>query len=98
MLCLAALRQVILHPGGIPIPAILPVSKVQEVFDNKGNPLDQPFPRRAKRLLLMSYCGLPRLPQRQRKKCEDIKHVHNLPPGPLSGDSPAQYREMHLVL
>lgn len=46
MLCLTALRQVILHLGGIPIPAILPVPRVQESFDNKGNPLDQAFPRR----------------------------------------------------
>ena len=47
MLCLTALRQVILHLGGIPIPAILPVSKVQESFDHQGNPLDQAFTRRA---------------------------------------------------
>jgi len=48
ILCLAALRQVILHLGGIPIPAALPISKVQEVFDDEGNPRDQRFRQRAK--------------------------------------------------
>lgn len=47
MLCLTALRQVIFHLGGVPIPAILPVSKVQESFDDQGNPLDPTFPQRA---------------------------------------------------
>lgn len=48
VLCLTALRQVILHLGGIPIPAILPVCKVQESFDDRGNPVDPAFPQRAK--------------------------------------------------
>ena len=48
MLCLAALRQVILHLGGVPIPAILPVPKVQEAFDEQGSPRDQRFLKRAK--------------------------------------------------
>lgn len=48
LLCLTALRQVILHLGGIPIPAILPVSKVQESFDEQGKPVDQTFPQRTK--------------------------------------------------
>src|SRR5256885_14848488 len=47
-LCLASLRQVILHLGGIPIPAALPVPKVQEAFDDEGNPRDQRFRQRAK--------------------------------------------------
>ena len=51
MLCLTALRQVILHLGGIPIPAILPVSNVQDAFDEQGNPRDLQFPRRAKQYL-----------------------------------------------
>jgi NAD(P)H-dependent FMN reductase len=51
MLCLTALRQVILHLGGIPIPAILPVSKVQDAFDEQGNPRDPQFQRRAKQYL-----------------------------------------------
>jgi NAD(P)H-dependent FMN reductase len=51
MLCLTALRQVILHLGGIPIPAILPVSKVQDAFDDEGNPRDPQFPKRAKQYL-----------------------------------------------
>ena len=48
ILCLAGLRQVILHLGGIPIPAALPVPKVQEAFDDEGNPRDQRFRQRAK--------------------------------------------------
>ncbi len=51
MLCLTALRQVILHLGGIPIPAILPVCKVQEAFDEQGNARDLYFQRRAKEYL-----------------------------------------------
>jgi NAD(P)H-dependent FMN reductase len=47
ILCLAALRQVVLHLGGVPIPAILPVPKVQEVFDEQGTPRDQRFRDRA---------------------------------------------------
>src|SRR5262249_42966182 len=43
ILCLAALRQVVLHLGGVPIPAILPIPKVQEVFDEQGTPRDQRF-------------------------------------------------------
>lgn len=46
MLCLAALRQVVLHLGGVPIPAILPVPKVQEAFDEQGNLLDKSFQQR----------------------------------------------------
>jgi NAD(P)H-dependent FMN reductase len=48
MLCLASLRQVILHLGGIPIPAILPVANVQDLFDKSGNPRDSAFVQRAK--------------------------------------------------
>jgi NAD(P)H-dependent FMN reductase len=51
MLCLIALRQVILHLGGIPIPAILPVCQVQDAFDERGNPCDLQFQRRAKQYL-----------------------------------------------
>ena len=48
MLCLASLRQVILHLGGIPIPAILPVANVQNLFDKDGNPCDSGFLQRGK--------------------------------------------------
>lgn len=48
LLCLSGLRQVILHLGGVPIPATLPVPTVQEVFDSEGNPLNQQFRKRAK--------------------------------------------------
>ncbi len=47
VLCLAALRQVILHLGGIPIPASLPVAKVQDLFNSEGAPQDLSFLRRA---------------------------------------------------
>jgi NAD(P)H-dependent FMN reductase len=48
ILCLAALRQVILHLGGVPIPAVLPVPQVQNAFDSEGNPLDPKWNQRAK--------------------------------------------------
>jgi NAD(P)H-dependent FMN reductase len=47
ILCLNALRQVILQMGGVPIPASLLVSKVQEAFDSEGNPTDPAFHQRA---------------------------------------------------
>jgi NAD(P)H-dependent FMN reductase len=47
VLCLAALRQVILHLGGLPIPATLPVPKVQEVFRSEASPQDPVFLQRA---------------------------------------------------
>lgn len=51
MLCLTALRQVILHLGGVPIPAFLPVSKVQDAFDERGNLRDLQFRKRARQYL-----------------------------------------------
>jgi NAD(P)H-dependent FMN reductase len=48
MLCLASLRQVILHLGGVPIPAILPVPNVQDLFGADGNPHDSVFLHRTK--------------------------------------------------
>jgi len=47
MLCLCSLREVILHLGGVPIPAILPVSHVQELFLADGTITDPVFPQRA---------------------------------------------------
>lgn len=46
MLCLVALRQVVLHLGGVPIPATLPVAKVQEAFRSAG-PQDPDFLKQA---------------------------------------------------
>lgn len=46
-MCLASLRQVVLHLGGIPIPATLPVFQVRDSFDSGGNPLDPRFRKRA---------------------------------------------------
>src|SRR2546421_2262766 len=48
ILCLTSLRQVILHLGGVPIPAALPIARVQDAFDKDGHPLDQKFDQRAK--------------------------------------------------
>jgi NAD(P)H-dependent FMN reductase len=47
ILCLNALRQVVLQMGGVPIPASLMVSKVQEAFDSEGNPADPAFHHKA---------------------------------------------------
>ena len=43
ILCLNGLRQVVLHLGGVPIPASLMVARVQEAFDGAGNPVDPKF-------------------------------------------------------
>lgn len=45
--CLAQLRLVILGMGAFPIPAALPVSRVQEAFDDDGNPQDAAYEQRA---------------------------------------------------
>jgi NAD(P)H-dependent FMN reductase len=45
--CLAQLRLVALGMGAIPIPASLPVSRVQDSFDDEGNPLDASYEKRA---------------------------------------------------
>lgn len=47
LLCLAALRQVILHLGGIPIPAALPIAHVQDALDAGGYPRDRKLQHRA---------------------------------------------------
>jgi len=48
IMCLFSLRQVILHLGGVPIPAAFHVFRVQESFDAEGNPLDAHLQKRAK--------------------------------------------------
>jgi NAD(P)H-dependent FMN reductase len=48
ILCLVALRQVVLHLGGVPIPAALLVSRVKESFASNGRPSDPAFAKRAK--------------------------------------------------
>ena len=45
--CLAQLRLVTLGMGAFPIPAALPVSRVQESFDEEGNPKDESYEKRA---------------------------------------------------
>jgi hypothetical protein len=37
------LRQLLLHLGGVPIPATLPVTNVRDAFDADGNPADPAF-------------------------------------------------------
>jgi NAD(P)H-dependent FMN reductase len=41
--CLMQLRLTILALGGLPIPDALPVSKVQELFDEQGAPREAPW-------------------------------------------------------
>ena len=48
ILCLAALRQVVLALGGIPIPASLLIARVQESFDSQGKPSAPGMAKRAK--------------------------------------------------
>src|SRR5436309_1744669 len=45
--CLAQLRLVTLGMGAFPIPAALPVSRVQDSFDEEGNPKDDAYEKRA---------------------------------------------------
>ena len=47
ILCLVALRQMVIHLGGVPIPASLLVSRVQTAFDSDGRPSDPKFAKRA---------------------------------------------------
>lgn len=46
--CLAQLRLVTLGMGAFPIPVSLPVSRVQDSFDEDGNPKDSSYEKRAK--------------------------------------------------
>jgi NAD(P)H-dependent FMN reductase len=48
ILCLSALRQVVLFLGGVPIPASLLVARVQEWFDSQGKPSDPGMAKRVK--------------------------------------------------
>jgi len=48
ILCLVALRQVVIHLGGVPIPASLLVSRVREALDSGGRPANPVFAKRAK--------------------------------------------------
>src|ERR1700742_3881542 len=47
ILCLNALRQVVLSLGGVPIPAGLMVARVKEAFDSAGNPTNPAFNKQA---------------------------------------------------
>src|SRR5215469_17952142 len=47
ILCLTSLRQVILHLGGVPIPARLLVPRAQETLSLEGKPTSAAFQQRA---------------------------------------------------
>ena len=49
--CLAQLRQVAFGLGALPIPASLPVSRIQEAFDDDGHPQDPGYEKRAQGFL-----------------------------------------------
>jgi NAD(P)H-dependent FMN reductase len=49
--CLAQLRLVTLGLGAFPIPAGLPVSRVEDTFDEAGNPRDPAYEKRAESFL-----------------------------------------------
>ena len=49
--CLAQMRLVLLAMGSVPVPASLPVSRVQDAFDDSGEPRDDDFNARADRFL-----------------------------------------------
>lgn len=51
ILCLNALRQVILSMGGVPVPASLMISNVQGAFDLDGYPADPALDDRARAYL-----------------------------------------------
>lgn len=51
ILCLSSLRQIILHMGGVPIPASLMVPNVQQAFDAEGSPTDPKLNQQAKAFL-----------------------------------------------
>lgn len=51
ILCLNALRQVILSMGGVPVPSSLMISNVQDSFDSDGNPADPALHDRARAYL-----------------------------------------------
>jgi NAD(P)H-dependent FMN reductase len=48
ILCLVALRQMVIHLGGVPIPAYLLVTRVQEAFDSEGRSCNPKLDTRAK--------------------------------------------------
>jgi NAD(P)H-dependent FMN reductase len=48
ILCLTALRQMILHLGGVPIPAALLVAQVKDAMGPDGQPASAAFQQRAK--------------------------------------------------
>lgn len=51
ILCLNALRQVLLSMASVPIPASLMISNVREAFDSDGNPADPALHERARAYL-----------------------------------------------
>jgi NAD(P)H-dependent FMN reductase len=72
ILCLASLRQVILHLGGVPIPATLPIPMVQDAFDEEGNPRDSKWNQRAKKFVEELLWFTEALAEQRRK---DVDHL-----------------------
>jgi NAD(P)H-dependent FMN reductase len=44
--CLAMLRHIFLHMGAVPVPARLPIQRVQASFGEDGTPVDQAYHKR----------------------------------------------------
>ncbi len=44
--CLAQLRHIFLHMGAFPVPARLPIQRVQDTFAEDGTPIDQAYFKR----------------------------------------------------
>lgn len=44
--CLAQLRHIFLHMGAVPVPARLPIQRVQASFSENGTPLDEAYHKR----------------------------------------------------
>jgi len=49
--CLAQLRQVAIGMGALPIPVSMPVPRVQDAFDDDGNPKDAAYEKRAQNFI-----------------------------------------------
>jgi NAD(P)H-dependent FMN reductase len=66
MNCLMQLRLTILALGGLPIPDALPVSKVQELFDEEDQPRDAPWLLHLQRFINELYFYAKALAQARR--------------------------------
>lgn len=69
VLCLAALRQLTLQLGGVPVPISLSVAHVREAFDADGNPTDPSFHKRARAFFDELLWFTEALTEQRRKAC-----------------------------